>query len=251
MRIITAIKIVPDGQDIQATASGELDFSKAREAVSEYDLNALEAAAQLAAATGGSAIAATIGPAAIDDSKLKKNVLARGIDELYMVADDSYANLDAFATAQALASLIGTLGEYDLIVCGDGSADLYAKQTGAQLAARLGLPYVPAAISLAQDGGALACKRKIESEVETLEVPLPAVVSVLPEAASPRVCGMKDILAAGKKPMNVSAAPSAPEHALETLSCKAPEQADRKKEIIDAGEDGAIEKFAAAIKAAL
>ena len=63
MQVVAAIKIVPDDQDIQVAADRSLDFSKARPVVSEYDLNALEAAVQLAAATGGSAIAVTAGAA--------------------------------------------------------------------------------------------------------------------------------------------------------------------------------------------
>lgn len=54
-----------------------LDYSKAKNTVSAYDLNAIEAAAQLAAANEGSnVVAVTVGGADIDDSKLKKNVLA-------------------------------------------------------------------------------------------------------------------------------------------------------------------------------
>lgn len=63
MQVVAAIKIVPDDQDIQVAADRSLDFSKARPVVSEYDLNAQEAAVQLAAATGGSAIAVTAGAA--------------------------------------------------------------------------------------------------------------------------------------------------------------------------------------------
>lgn len=251
MQILAAIKIVPDDQDIQVAADGSLDFSKARPVVSEYDLNALEAAAQLAAATDGSAIAITAGPASIDESKTKKNILARGIDELVMVADDACADMDAHATAQVLAQIANDMPAFDLIVCGDGSADLYAKQTGAQLAARLNLPYVAGVVAMEQQGGVLEVKRKTENEVEVLEVPLPAVVSVIPEAATPRICGMKDILAAGKKPVEQKAVAEAPVAALEVVECKAPEQADRKLEILNAGDDGAIEKFAAALKAAL
>lgn len=251
MKIAVAVKVVPDDQDIQVSNDGTLDFSKARFVVSEYDLNALEAASQLAASMGCPAIAVTVGPKGIDDSKLKKNILARGIDELHLVADDAFDGMDAYATAQALATLLEQVPDCDLVVCGDGSADLYAKQTGAQLAARLDLPYVAGAVSLECIEATLLCKRKVEDEVESLEVPLPAVVSVLPEAAVPRICGMKDILAAGKKPANVSAAENAPEAMLEVVACKAPEQTDRKNDVIDASEDGAIEKFAAAIKAAL
>ena len=251
MQVLAAVKIVPDDQDIQVAADGALDFSKARPVVSEYDLNVLEAAAQLAAATEGSAVAITAGPASIDESKTKKNILARGIDELHLVASDECADMDAYATGQVLAQIAAGFPAYDVILVGDGSADLYAKQTGAQLAARLNLPYVSSAVSVAQKGDMLEVKRKIEDEIEVLEVPLPAIVSVLPEAAVPRICGMKDILAAGKKPVEQPNLAAAPEAALEVVSCKAPKQADRKLEIMNAGDDGAVEKFAAALKAAL
>lgn len=79
MNIVVAVKVVPDDQDIQVAASGELDMSKAHQTISAYDVNAIEAAAQLAASVGDSKVTVvTVGPAVIDDSKLKKNILARG-----------------------------------------------------------------------------------------------------------------------------------------------------------------------------
>ena len=80
---------------------------------------------------------------------------------------------------------------------------------------------------------------------------MPAVVSVAPDIALPRIPGMKDILAAGKKPMNVAGAEGAYESSIEVVSCLAPKQADRKHEILEASADGAIQQFAAALKAAL
>ena len=252
MNIVAAFKVVPDDQDIQVSADGTLDYSKAKNTVSAYDLNAIEAAAQLAAANEGSnVVAVTVGGAVIDDSKLKKNVLARGVDELYMTADDACKGLDARATAVALAELVSKVGDFDVVLCGDGSADNYAQQVDVQLAAKLGLPVVTAATKITAKDGALEVERTLEDVVEVVEVPLPAVVSVAPDIALPRIPGMKDILAAGKKPMGVAGADGAYESALEVLSCKAPEQAERKLEVMDASEDGAIEKFAAALKAAL
>ena len=252
MKIVVSFKVVPDDQDIQVSGDGSLDFSKAHKIVSAYDLNAMEAAAQLAAANeGASVVGVTVGDAKIDDSKLKKNVLARGVDELFMTADDACADMDAHATAAALAELVAKVGDYDLILCGDGSADNYAQQVDVQLAAKLGLPVVNGATKIEAGDGFVTVERTLEDVVETVEVPLPAVVSVTPDAALPRIPGMKDILAAGKKPMNVVAADGTYANAIEIVDCKAPEQADRKLEIIDASEDGAIEKFAAAIKAAL
>ena len=58
MNIVAAFKVVPDDQDIQVSADGTLDYSKAKNTVSAYDLNAIEAAAQLAAANEGSNVVA-------------------------------------------------------------------------------------------------------------------------------------------------------------------------------------------------
>lgn len=252
MKILVSFKVVADDQDIQVAADGSLDFSKAHHIVSTYDLNAMEAAAQLAAAVeGSSVIGVTVGAVAIDDSKLKKNILARGVDELYMTADDACANLDAFVTAEALAQLAAKVEGFDVILCGDGSADNYAQQVDVQLAAQLGLPVVTAATKITPGAGFLEIERTLEEVVETVKVSLPAVVSVSPDIALPRIPGMKDILAAGKKPMDVATATGTFTNTVEVLDCKAPKQADRKLEIIDAGEDGAIEKFTAALKAAL
>ncbi len=249
VNIIVSFKVVPDDQDIQVAGDRSLDFSKAKGIVSAYDLNAIEAASQLA--DGGKVTAITAGPASIDDSKLKKNVLARGVDELVMRADGACEGMDAHAASSALAALVEKVGGYDLILCGDGSADNYAQQTDAQLAAKLGLPHVNAVSKITAEAGSVVCERTLEDVVETVRVKLPAVVSVTPDAAVPRIPGMKDILAAGKKPMDVCADGAACESALETLSCLAPQQADRKLEILDASADGAVEQFAAALKAAL
>ena len=252
MNIVAAFKVVPDDQDIQVSADGTLDYSKAKNTVSAYDLNAIEAAVQLASAHADSkVVCVSVADAKADDSKLKKGILARGGDGLGMIADDACADLDAHATAAMLARLVDGLDAADLIVCGDGSADNYAQQVDVQLAAKLGLPVVTAATKITAKDGALEVERTLEDVVEVVEAPLPCVVSVAPDIALPRIPGMKDILAAGKKPMGVAGADGAYESALEVLSCKAPEQAERKLEVMDASEDGAIEKFAAALKAAL
>lgn len=251
MKIIVACKVVPDDQDIQVQSDGSLDMSKAHQVVSTYDLNAIEAAAQLASEQDGSqVIAVSVGASAIDESKLKKNILARGVDELHMIADDSCDGLDAHASAEALSELIGKIGDYSLVICGDGSADNFAQQVDIQLACALGLPVVNGVTKITVHGGVVQVERSLEDDIETLEVDLPAVISVAPDIALPRIPGMKDILAAGKKPMEVSGAANSYANTIEVIGCKAPEQADRKLEIMEASEDGAIEKFAQAIKAA-
>jgi electron transfer flavoprotein beta subunit len=242
MEIVTCFKVVPDDQDITINSDDTLNYSKARPIVSTYDLNAIEAAAVFAAANGANMTALTIGPADIDESKLKKNVLARGPEALYMVADDALAGADTFRTASILAAALGKVGAFDLVVCGDGSADMYTQQVGVQLGEMLGLPTVNAVSSFALDGGALVVERTLEDEIETLQVPLPAVISVTSDAALPRICAMKEILAAGKKPMEIwtvadLGAPLA-DATLDVLDIKAPKPAPRKKEIFDDSDAG-------------
>ena len=252
MNIIVPIKVLADDQDIVVAADRSLDDSKAHRIVSTYDLNAIEAAVQLASAHEDSkVVCVSVADAKADDSKLKKGILARGVDELVMIADDACADLDAHATAAMLARLVDGLDAADLIVCGDGSADNYAQQVDVQLAAKLGLPVVTAATKISALDGALEVERTLEDVVEVVEVPLPAVVSVAPDIALPRIPGMKDILAAGKKPSSVNAASDVAAAVVDVVETKAPQQAERKMEMLDASVDGDLEKFAAALKAAL
>ena len=53
----------------------------------------------------------------------------------------------------------------------------------------------------AAKAGELLVERSLEDEVEVLEVPLPAVLSVTTDINQPRLPTMKEILKAGKKPV--------------------------------------------------
>lgn len=246
MNIAVACKIVPDDQDVRVEADHTLDFSKAHDIVSTYDLNALEAAAQFSQTCGESKLyVLSVGGKNIDNPKIKKNILARGADELLMIADDATSKLDSRATAAQLAALVKK-AEADLILTGDGSADLFARQTGVQLASLLEVPYVSSAISMVQRDGKLEVKRLLEKKIETVLVTLPAVISIAPGYAEPRIAGMKDILAAGKKPSSVESVQADTTASVEEVALKAPQQVDRKQNIF---ED--IDEFSAAVKAAL
>ena len=246
MNIVTCVKVVPEDQDIQVNGDRTLDYSKAHAVVSTYDLNAIEASAQAAKAAGAKHFAVTAGPASINDSKNNKNILARGVDELYMAADDALADMDAKASAAALAQIIKGIEGVDLVVCGDGSADLYAQQTDVQLACALDLPVVTAASKIELADGKAVVTRTLENEVEVVEVPLPAVISVLPDIALPRIAGMRDIMMAGKKPVHQVSVDAAAK-GVEVIETLAPVPAPRKKVVFDAANDGDVAKFVAAI----
>lgn len=251
MKIVACFKVVPDDRDIIVASDGSLDLSRAKLTISAYDLNAVEAAVQLVETVGGSCTVLAVGPASINDSKLKKNILSRGADDLVMVADDSCADLDAHATAQAIVKALGKIGGVDLVLFGDGSADLYAQQVGIQVGALLGLPTVNCAAGLSMEGEALVVERALEDETEVLAMALPAVVSVTSDINLPRIAGMKQILAAGKKPqevIGVDAIGFEPAPTLETLQVVAPDQGNRRNEVIDGSVADAVTQFAGKLR---
>lgn len=249
MNIVTVAKIVCDDQDIQVAADRTLDYSKARPVVSTYDLNAIEAGSLLAKEQGATHTVVSVGAPSIDDTKNNKNILARGVDSLTLVTNADYVDLDAKATAEALAAAVKDLNA-DLVICGDGSADIYAQQVDVQLAEALDLPVVTAVVKMTVEGSTLVAERMLETEKEVVEVALPAVVSVVPDIALPRICGMRDIMQAGKKPVN-KAEGAAVARGVEVVETLAPEPAPRKKIVFDAGTDGDLDKFVAAVAEAI
>lgn len=255
MRIISCCKAVPEEQDITIKANGEISFERAKLTISNFDLNSIEAGAQIIEGSGGELIALSAGAANIDDSKLKKNILSRGPGSLYMVADDILENMDTHQTALVLKAAIEKIGGYDLILCGEGSADLYAQQLGAQLGQLLQLPTINSVSKITAAGSQVLIERTLEDEVETLEISLPAVVSVTSDINVPRLATMKEILAAGKRPSTVwSAKDIAAEElpkTIEVLETKAPKLMERKKEIITGDSDEAIQQFVEKIAAVL
>lgn len=249
MKFVVATKVVFDDQDIFTSADGSLDYSKARQIISTYDLNAIEAAAKLADAVGDSeVIAISAATTKADDAKVKKDILSRGTSQLFMVTDDAFEHADAYATAQALKGIVeANVADYDLILCGDGSADFYAGQVNVQLAAALDVPVLNNVTKIEIVDGKALVERTFDDEVEEVEVPLPAVLAVSPDIALPRIPGMREILAAGKKPSAVEAAAAVDSKtAIEEI--KAPELAPRKNQMF---EEGDIDAFAAAITEAL
>ena len=247
MRIICCYKLVVDEQDIRINPDRSLSFDGAQWKIGLYDLNAVEAGKQLAEATGGTLTALSAGGDILQNSKLKKAILSRGPDALFIVRDGALEDAGTHLATCALAGAIHKLGPFDLVLCGEGSADLYAGQVGPQLGQILGLPVLNAVCRIEPAaGGGLRVERALEDEVEIHEIDLPAVVCVTSDINVPRIPGMKEILAAGRKPaiewtladLGLAGGPPA----VEIVATLAPEQVDRKRIILE-GEDAVNEIF--------
>lgn len=197
LNIIACYKWVIDEAYIRKTPSGGLDFSTVDYKIGEYDRNAIEEAVRLKEAYGGKVTALTAG--APESSKGVKDALSRGCDQACFAADASFRGLEPSQTATVLANAIKSKLDYNLIICGEGSSDLYAQQVGPRLADSLGIPCISFVQKLQIKDGKVTAERKAENVTEIVEAPLPALVTVLPEINTPRIPGVKDTLMASKK----------------------------------------------------
>ncbi|WP_348632643.1 putative electron transfer flavoprotein FixA [Providencia rettgeri] len=247
--MITCYKSVPDEQDIIVNSSdGSLDFSRADTKISQYDLNAIETANQIKAQQADSkVIALSIGGKALTNMKARKDVLSRGPDELVVVIDDQLEHALPHQTAITLGAAAQKVG-FDLIICGDGSADLNAQQVSILLGETLQVPAINGVkniVSITAD--TVIVERELEDEIETLSLPLPAIIAVTSDINVPVIPSMKAILGAAKKPVqawtmadigldNVAA--------LSSQSIAAPKQKVRQRIIIEGDGDDQIAQFA-------
>lgn len=197
--IIACYKWVADEADIKINADLSVDIKKAKGKISDYDRNAIEAAVQAAGSLGGKAISLTFGTATAKQSL--KDALSRGPEEGYWINAEEATQADGAVTAKALAAAIEKIGNYSVIFCAEGASDTYARQTAPRIGAALNLPVVTSVVSMTFDGNSLTAIRKLEDSLETVQVELPVVIAILPEANEPEIPGLKAVMAAGKKPV--------------------------------------------------
>ena len=235
MRFIACYKLVPEEQDIVITADRALATDKAGEKISPFDLNAIEAAVQLAGESH-EVVALSVGGKALDNAKLRKDTLSRGPNALYLVRDDLLASALPYETARVIAAASQKIA-FDLLICGEGSGDMYAQQTGLLVGAILQIPAINAVSNIEIKEGFVTVERTLENEVEVLDVPLPAVLCVSSDINVPRIPSMKAILGAGKKSVtqwsasDIGWAPDSPR--AELVGVYAPQQTERKHIIIE------------------
>lgn len=252
MDIIVCYKIVPDEQDIQINPDRTLSLERAALTIGQYDLNAVEAGVQLVEAVGGKVVSLTVGGEETENSKMKKSILSRGPQENYVIKSEKLAGADSYSTAFALAGAAKKIG-FDLILCGEGSSDLYAQQTGIQLGEFLKVPVINGVCRITPREDKLLIERSLEEEIETIEVSLPAVLSVTADINITRVPSMKDILGAGKKPTTVYGEESdlCTDSVSERVSILAPEETERACRIIPDDSEENMEEFMKAVRASL
>jgi len=110
-----------------------------------------------------------------------------GADQAFLLTDAAFAEADAAAAALILGRAIEKIGDYDLILTGQRTLDTGASQIGPRLAEYLGLPQVLGVREVSDlSDGKLRAKRNWKEGYAEVEVGLPALLSVAPQANQPR-----------------------------------------------------------------
>ncbi len=163
-----------------------------------YDENALEAALKIKERNEAKITIISAGKN-IPKAIIKK-CLAVGADDLIVIEDAALEDSDSFTSAFILAAAIRKSGGYDLILAGRMASDTNAGQVGTGLAELLGIPGVTVARKIEVNDGRVQVERALADGHESVEVPLPCLVTVSHEMGELRPASVKGLMAAQKQP---------------------------------------------------
>ena len=180
LKIVVLAKQVPDtrkvGKDAM-TPEGTVNRAALPAIINPEDLNALELALRLKEECVGSTVhILTMGPFRAAD--IIRDAMFRGADGGYLLTDRKFAGSDTLATSYALSCALKKIGA-DVIIAGRQAIDGDTAQVGPQVAEKLGLPQVTYAECIEQvKESSMVIRRRLERGVESVECPIPAVITV-------------------------------------------------------------------------
>jgi electron transfer flavoprotein beta subunit len=203
LKICVLVKEVPD-----AAVEKRIDPSSKRidrsgeKNLNPFDTHAIEAAMQLK--EGGAVeveeiVAVTMGPETAFRALHK--AVSLGADRSVHLTDEALADSDVCATGYALAKVLESESP-DLVLLGQQSDDGECYTIGAVLADHLKMPSLTQVIQMEVHDGKLRCERQAEYGYDTVDLELPAVISVGDAINEPRYPSLKAIMGAKKKQLD-------------------------------------------------
>ncbi|MBP3601388.1 MAG: electron transfer flavoprotein subunit beta/FixA family protein [Alistipes sp.] len=180
LKIVVLAKQVPDTRNVgkdAMTPEGTVNRAALPAIFNPEDLNALELALRLKEECVGSTVhILTMGPFRAAD--IIRDAMFRGADGGYLLTDRKFAGSDTLATSYALSCALKKIGA-DVIIAGRQAIDGDTAQVGPQVAEKLGLPQVTYAEQIEQvKESSIIIRRRLERGVESVECPIPAVITV-------------------------------------------------------------------------
>ena len=183
------ISVKPDGSGV--------DLANVKMSMNPFDEIAVEEAIRLKeGGTASEVVAVSIGPQAAQETV--RLALALGADRAILVKTDE--QVEPLAVAKILKA-IATREQPDLVIMGKQAIDDDSNQTGQMLAALLGWPQGTFASKIVPGQGAVTVTREVDGGLQTVELDLPAVVTVDLRLNEPRYASLPNIMKAKRKPL--------------------------------------------------
>jgi electron transfer flavoprotein beta subunit len=201
MQIAVCVKQIPDPA-VPGKLEADHTLDRAGKLIlDDSDAYGVEMALQLAEKAGGGDVV-IISMAPNGEVSGLRTALAMGAASAVLVSDDALTGSDALSTAKVLAKAIERAGATDLVVAATESTDGYTGTIPAQIAELLGWPSLTFAKHVEIGDGTVTIQRQTEAGYDTVQAPLPAVVSVTAGVVEPRYPSFKGIMAAKNKPVD-------------------------------------------------
>ncbi len=186
MRIIIPIKQVPETSNVKMDpVTGTMVREGVESIINPLDLYSIEVGVRLKEQYGGEVIVVSMGPPKAQDAL--KEAIAMGCDDAVLLTDRLFAGADTFSTSYTLSRALEKLRPFDLVICGERATDGDTAQVGPGLAALLGLPVSTFTSKVEIEDGHIRATRLIEGGYEVLELPTPALITVVKEISDPRL----------------------------------------------------------------
>jgi len=199
MKILVPIKRVLDANvkaRVKADGTG-MDLSNVKMSMNPFCEIAVEEAIRLKEAGKASEIiAVSIG--ATQCQETLRTALAMGADKAILVETND--NLEPLTIAKALKILVEKENA-DLVILGKQSIDGDNNQTGQMLSALLDWPQGTFASKVDTTDAGLSVTREIDGGLETINMPLPAVITTDLRLNEPRYASLPNIMKAKRKPL--------------------------------------------------
>jgi electron transfer flavoprotein beta subunit len=204
LKICVLVKEVPDAAVEKRMDSNTMRLDRSGEKnLNPFDTHAIEAAMQikegLPEGTVQEVVAVTMGPES--SVRALHKAVSLGADRSVQLTDDALAGSDVCASGYALAQVLKRESP-DLVLLGQQSDDGECYTMGAVVADHLQMPSLTQVIQIDVSDGKLRCERQAEYGYDTVEVELPAVISVGDAINEPRYPSLKAIMGAKKKQLD-------------------------------------------------
>ena len=201
MHIIVCVKQTPAGENVKVDESTGCIIRSGESALNPFDEFAIEEAVRVKEKTPGSKVTAlTMGPPQAE--AVLREAVARGCDGGVHVCGREFAGSDTWATSYALSQAVKKLSAGEsavLVFCGKQTNDSDTGHIGPQLAQWLDWPGAAFVRKIeAVDDKTVRVQRLMEDGYDVVELPLPAVLSVIKEINTPRIASLKGRLASKK-----------------------------------------------------